>query len=676
MFLAEPMIPFANVPAWYWHSIDVTKFCTNNRDDLLPNLWALWGDGTSPIIIFMSSQCIALEFTWQQATIYVAAVYASNSYISRRQLWADLTHLQGCFPGPWLFIGDFNVVMGAHEKRGCRPPLASACLDFVHWTNANHLTHLPTTVPLFTWHNGRFGLENVALRLDRSICNDGWISLWDRTSCCALARHQSDHHPLLLSADVALVKHAVPFKFFKTWTTHEDCRELVSSNWSNPIRGSGMLRLQLKLKSLKQVFKVWNRTVFGDVDRQVRLAIDEVNRIQILIDTAGFTDDLYAQDLNAQLILTRALNYQDLLWKEKARDQSFINGDRNTAYFHKLAKFRAATKPITLLYDSHTTITEQTDIEQHVLHYFQNIFSVDNNCITSNLVSRTIPSVVSEEDNNALLRLPLRDEIKSAIFDLNGDGAPGPDGFGGHFFQTFWDIVAPDVIQSVQDFFITGVLAPNLNSNLIVLILKVTGAQVMGDFWPIALTNFQFKIITKILADRLAPITMRIISIEQRGFIRERNIAECVILASEAINVIDKRQFGGNMALKVDIKKAFDTLDWNFLIAVLRQFGFSSVFSDWILAILQSARLSILVNGKAVGFFSCSRGVRQGDPLSPLLFCIAEAVLSRALSLARNTGKIVPMSYSRGVSIPTHILYADDVMIFCAGTKQNIRCLL
>jgi len=82
------------------------------------------------------------------------------------------------------------------------------------------------------------------------------------------------------------------------------------------------------------------------------------------------------------------------------------------------------------------------------------------------------------------------------------------------------------------------------------------------------------------------------------------------------------------------------------------------------------------VNGKAVGFFSCSRGVRQGDPLSPLLFCIAEEVLSRAISMASNANKIVPMFYYRGASIPTHILYADDVLIFCAGTKQNIRCLL
>ena len=169
---------------------------------------------------------------------------------------------------------------------------------------------------------------------------------------------------------------------------------------------------------------------------------------------------------------------------------------------------------------------------------------------------------------------------------------------------------------------------------------------------------------------------MRIVSIEQRGFIRDRNISDCIILASKAINLLDKKQYGGNVALKVDIRKAFDTFDWNFLLSVLRQFGFSTVLTDWISAILHSARLSTMVNGKAVGFFSCSRGVRQGDPLSPLLFCLAEEVLSRALSLARDSGNIGPMFYCHGVRLPTHILYADDVMIFCTGLKSNIRCLL
>lgn len=275
-----------------------------------------------------------------------------------------------------------------------------------------------------------------------------------------------------------------------------------------------------------------------------------------------------------------------------------------------------------------------------------------------------------------MLKLPLREEIRAAVFGLNADGAPGPDGFGGHFYQTFWDIIAVDVVQSVQEFFLNGSLPPNINSNMIVLIPKVSGAQTIGEFRPIALANFQFKIVTKILADRLAIITMRIISPEQRGFIRDRNISDCIILASEAVNVLDKKRFGGNVIMKVDIKKAFDTLDWHFLIAVLQRFGFSPVFTDWILNILHSARLSILVNGKAVGFFSCSRGVRQGDPLSPLLFCLAEEVLSRALSIARVEGRIESLFYFRGVSLPTHILYADDVLILCAGTKRNIRCVL
>ena len=134
----------------------------------------------------------------------------------------------------------------------------------------------------------------------------------------------------------------------------------------------------------------------------------------------------------------------------------------------------------------------------------------------------------------------------------------------------------------------------------------------MGGYRLIALANFQFKIITKIVANRLAAITSRIISVEQRGFVRDRNISECIILASEAMNSLDKRQYGGNIALKVDISKAFDTLDWNFLMMVLSNFGFSSTFINWILTILNSARLSILVNGKAAGFFSCARGVRQG----------------------------------------------------------------
>lgn len=156
------------------------------------------------------------------------------------------------------------------------------------------------------------------------------------------------------------------------------------------------------------------------------------------------------------------------------------------------------------------------------------------------------------------------------------------------------------------------------------LFLKFEGQIELSSLDLFALANFKFRIITKVIADRLALVAPKIISENQRGFIKGRQITECVGIAYEIINMLDKRSFGGHLALKIDIKKAFDTMDWSFILQVLQSFGFNDIFYNWVKVILHSAKLSISVNGHAVGYFSCKRGVRQGDPLSPLLFCLAE----------------------------------------------------
>lgn len=128
--------------------------------------------------------------------------------------------------------------------------------------------------------------------------------------------------------------------------------------------------------------------------------------------------------------------------------------------------------------------------------------------------------------------------------------------------------------------------------------------------------------------------------------------------------------------MKIDIRKAFDTWEWRFLLKVLQTFGFNQKFCSWINAILLSARLSISINGKASGYFGCKRGVRQGDPISPMLFCLAEEVLSRAVSKLVNDGRLSLMTGPRGVSVLSHVMYADNVMIFCRGSKRNLKTLL
>ncbi|PNX90569.1 ribonuclease H, partial [Trifolium pratense] len=286
-----------------------------------------------------------------------------------------------------------------------------------------------------------------------------------------------------------------------------------------------------------------------------------------------------------------------------------------------------------------------------------------------------IPNLVTEETNALMTMLPSHDEIKAAVFALNKDSAPGPDGFGAFFFQHYWDIVKFDVFNAVLEFFTSSSILPGFNSNVIALIPKTPDASSIDQYRPIAMANFKFKIISKIIADRLASIMPSLISDEQKGFIHDRNIKDCLCIASEAANLLHNKSYGGNLALKIDITKAFDTLDWSFLLKVLKTFGFNEMFCHWIHVILKSAFLSVSFNGKSHGYFNCTRGVRQGDPLSPLLFCLAEDVLSRSISNLVTEGKINLIKGTRNVKVPSHTFYADDLMIFCKGNLAGLKAL-
>lgn len=130
-----------------------------------------------------------------------------------------------------------------------------------------------------------------------------------------------------------------------------------------------------------------------------------------------------------------------------------------------------------------------------------------------------------------------------------------------------------------------------------VLIPKISSADTMDQFRPIAMENFKFKIISKIIANRLAQVVPNIISEEQRGFLKGRNLKGCVCLASKAVNIMDNRAYGGNLALKVYINRAY---------RVLKKFGFNDTFCSWIEAILYSATISININGNQQGYFKCN----------------------------------------------------------------------
>lgn len=163
--------------------------------------------------------------------------------------------------------------------------------------------------------------------------------------------------------------------------------------------------------------------------------------------------------------------------------------------------------------------------------------------------------------NTMMVACPFEEDIQQAVFNINKESSPGPDGFGGTFFQTYWSIVQFDVCRVDLQFFNHGQIIPNLNASSIILLPKTKDVDSLDKYRLIVVFDFKFKIISKILADRLASLMPLLVFKEKKGFIRGRNIRDCIFLASEALNLLDRKSFDGNVAIKVNINKAFDTLE-------------------------------------------------------------------------------------------------------------------
>ncbi|XP_043717944.1 uncharacterized protein LOC122665876 [Telopea speciosissima] len=448
---------------------------------------------------------------------------------------------------------------------------------------------------------------------------------------------------------------------------------VVRRSWEEPVHGSPIFVVHSKLKRLKGQLREWARETFPHVDHEINCTRGELEQIQGLLDAEGFSEALFEREVQARHVYNQALELQEKLWGEKSREKWMKFGDRCSKYFHLTARMRRVKNTIRDLdKEDGSALMDQKEISDHLVDHFENFFKSGGRDRDAALLT-VIPTLVTDQDNAMLSKIPSHDEIRTAIFDLDPSSAPGPDGYPGTFFRACWNIISRDVCRGIQSFFREGIVTKGVNCNFLCLIPKVENAKKVGQFRPLCLGNFFFKIIPKIMAIRLSSILHKLISSEQGAFQKSRVIFENIGVASELTNLLDVKCRGGGMSMKLDIQKAFDTLEWSFLFDVLSAFGFSQLWINWVHQILKSTRISILINGGPAGFFGMERGLRQGDPLSPLLFILSEEVLCRGLSDLRNRGWINALAGPRQVRTPSHLLYADDLFIFMKAKLANIR---
>ncbi|XP_031116501.1 uncharacterized protein LOC116020159 [Ipomoea triloba] len=529
----------------------------------------------------------------------------------RAASWDFLRSLAGSSDLPWVILGDFNDLLFQHEKRGGNPHPDALLRGFGEALDDCGLTQLPLRGYQFTWERGKGTTDWLEERLDKVLADDRWRCLQEGAIVENILTRSSDHSALFLRLSDNAVRQGGlrrAFKFEMAWLLDEGCRGVVEHAWQLRLRG------RRDPESLAEFQRLENQ-------------------------------------------LTRLEAQEDTFWRQRAKQHWLKGADANTRFYHRYASARKKKNSLSRLKNDAGVWVEGEALEPVVLSYFNHIFHSTGSALEEPFFSNIAPRV-SQADNDTLLRPFEISEVKETLFSMFPDKAPGPDGMNPGFYQHYWDVVGGDVTEFVINCLQSCSFPEGLNATNVVLIPKKKVPESVADLRPIALCNVVYKIMAKVLANRLKPLLDNLISESQSAFIPNRLITDNILIAAEIGHYLNRKQGGlaGWGALKLDMAKAYDRMEWHYLRRMMEALGFAPSF---------------VINGVPTGNIIPSHGLRQGDPLSPYLFIICAEGLSLLLQKAQVEGSIKGCRVARGAPPVSHLFFADDSLLFFRANAQE-----
>uniref|UniRef100_M4EYE7 Reverse transcriptase domain-containing protein n=1 Tax=Brassica campestris TaxID=3711 RepID=M4EYE7_BRACM len=585
----------------------------------------------------------------------------------RPRFWEIMTEIGVARTAPWLLTGDFNDLLDNSEKVGGPLRWEGSFLAFRNFVSTQGLWDLQFSGNSLSWRGTRYS-HFIQSRLDRTMANIEWMEMFPAARSEYLRFEGSDHRPLVTHFDQNLTKKKGAFRYDRRLSGKPEIRDLVEATWKEPESVS----LLSKINNVRRKLIEWAKS-------QAAATAEHINSHQVLLEQA-LSDSNPDTDRIAALkeILETAYAEEEAFWRQRSRIQWLSGGDRNSSYFHAVTRGRRACNKFSIIEDeTGASFYEEDQIVKAFVMFYQLLFTTGNTDPEA-IVAEALSPKVTLEMNQSLIEIPDKLEVQQAVFSIHPDKAPGPDGFSADFYRTFWDVIGDDVYRDIRGFFETSVLSPRQNETHIRLIPKGTGAKSVSDFRPIALCNTHYKIIAKILSKRLQPVLHSLISPSQSAFVPGRAISDNVLITHEVLHYL--RKSGArkhvSMAVKTDMSKAYDRIEWNFLRAVLQRLGFHETWTDWVMECVSSVSYSFLINGGPQGKVSPTRGLRQGDPLSPYLFILCTEVLSGLCNKALEIGTLPGVKVGRHCPPINHLLFADDTMFFGKSNAASCSTLL
>ncbi|XP_071704795.1 uncharacterized protein [Rutidosis leptorrhynchoides] len=600
-------------PNWQW--LSNSNYCKGGMRIIVG-----WDPSVVTVMVLSASDQVIhclLEMVTDKKQFYASFVYAHNLYGKRRALWHDLAR-HSAFVGshPWVILGDFNVSLELEESSSGSSKVSLAMREFQECIEQIRMTDINHSGFQFTWNQCPNASTGILKKIDRVMGND--IFLNDFVNAFALFEPYriSDHCPAILRIPGTVVLKPKPFKFCNFVAKHDNFEETVRAAWGVEVHGCHMFKLVNKLKGLKKPLRklAWQR---GNLHKRV-------------IELREKLDDAQRElDKNPNSIVARNSEAQCLR-------------DFNDALIEEEVFLRQKEKSIGY---------------EWVIH--------------EHLFSKTI----SAEASTFMIREVKAKEVKDAIYNIGSDKSPGPDGFNAEFFKSAWHIVGDDVTRAVLDYFNNGRLLKQINHTVITLLPKVKTPDKVTDYRPISCCNVIYKCISKIITNRIKLSLDEVVGCNQSAFILGRTISDNILLTQELMKDYHTNRGVARCAFKVDIQKAYDTVDWVFLESILRRFGYLDTMVKWIMTCVTSTSFSIAVNGDLHGFFRGKRGLRQGDPMSPYLFTLVMEVLSLLLQESmteENRFRFHPRCENLKI---INLCFADDLFLFSHADSGSVKVI-
>eukprot|EP00253_Pinus_taeda_P036022 PITA_36022 len=278
--------------------------------------------------------------------------------------------------------------------------------------------------------------------------------------------------------------------------------------------------------------------------------------------------------------------------------------------------------------DERNRYSTQESIKEASTRHFSKLLTEDKGAENYSSMLQHMPTRVTQEMNNKLMKEVEEEEVKAAIWSLHPDKAPGPDGFPISFYWEYWTMIKKDLLKMIR--------------------------------WAMK------------KATRLKPLLPSVISENQGGFLPNRHISDYILLVQEAIHSSLTRKEKG-FVLKLDLANSFDRVRHSYLFAVLHKMGFDPSFTTMIAACITGPWISPLINGRPCSAFQSSCGLRQGCPLSPYLFILMAESFSQALDYNRRVGLITSIKIEQGAKNINHSQFADDTLLIGGASTTIAR---